>query len=61
MKKKAAKKETRVVDPVVVEGIIASMVPIPGKDFKMGKFHHLGFRLCADRRAACNDGPPSAE
>ncbi len=51
MKKKAAKKETRVVDPVVVEGIIASMVPIPCKNFKMGKFHHLGFRLCADRRA----------
>ncbi len=26
------------VDPAVVEGIIASMVPIPGKDYRMGKF-----------------------
>ena len=37
-KKKSAKKKARVVDPAVVEGIIASMVPIPGKDYRMGKF-----------------------
>ena len=33
------KKKARAVDPAaVVEGIVASMVPIPGKNFKMGKF-----------------------
>ncbi len=37
-KKKSANKNARAVDPAVVEGIIASMVPIPGKDFRMGKF-----------------------
>ena len=37
-KKKAAKKKARAVDPAVIEGIIASMVPIPGKDYRMGKF-----------------------
>ena len=37
-RKKAAKKKARVVDSAVVEGIIASMVPIPGKDYWMGKF-----------------------
>ena len=37
-KKKAGKKKSRVVDSAVVEGIIASMVPIPGKDYRMGKF-----------------------
>ena len=37
-KKRAKKKKARTVDPAVVEGILASMVPIPGKDFKMGKF-----------------------
>jgi len=37
-KRKAAKKKARTVDPAVVEGILASMVPIPGKDYRMGKF-----------------------
>ncbi len=37
-KKASAKKKARVVDPVIVEGIIASMVPIPGKDYRMGRF-----------------------
>ena len=32
------KKKAPAVDPAVVEGIVASMVPIPGKDFKMCKF-----------------------
>ena len=36
--KTVAKKEAGSVDPAVVEGIVASMVPIPGKDFKMGRF-----------------------
>ena len=34
---KAAKKKAA-VDPAVVEGIVASMVPIPGKNYWMGKF-----------------------
>ena len=33
-----AKKEAASVDPAVVEGIVASMVPIPGRDFRMGRF-----------------------
>ena len=37
-KKRAKKKKARTVDPAVVEGIVASMVPIPGKDYLMGKF-----------------------
>ena len=37
-KKTPAKKKARTVDPAVVEGIVASMVPIPGKDYRMGKF-----------------------
>ena len=32
------KKEAASVDPAVVEGIVASMVPIPGRDFRMGRF-----------------------
>ena len=36
--KTVAKKEPGSVDPAVVEGIIASMVPIPGKDYRMGRF-----------------------
>ena len=36
--KKSSKKNARTVAPAVVEGIIASMVPIPGKDYRMGKF-----------------------
>ena len=32
------KKEASSVDPAVVEGIVASMVPIPGRDFRMGRF-----------------------
>ena len=34
----ASPAEARAVEPAVVEGIIASMVPIPGKDYRMGKF-----------------------
>ena len=34
----AEKKKAPAVDPAIVEGIVASMVPIPGKNFKMGKF-----------------------
>ncbi len=39
-KKTSAKKtaEARAVEPAVVEEIIASMIPIPGKDYRMGKF-----------------------
>ena len=37
-KQAPAKKKARTVDPAVVEGILASMVPIPGKDYRMGKF-----------------------
>ena len=33
-----AKKEAVSVDPAVVEGIVASMVPIPGQDYRMGRF-----------------------
>ena len=33
-----AKKEAASVEPAVVEGIVASMVPIPGRDFRMGRF-----------------------
>ena len=33
-----AKKKARADVPAIVEGIIASMVPIPGKDYRMGKF-----------------------
>ena len=39
-KKTSAKKtaEARAVEPAVVEGIIASMVSIPRRDYRMGKF-----------------------
>ena len=36
--KAPAKKKDRVVDSAVVEGIVSSMIPIPGKDYRMGKF-----------------------
>ena len=35
---KSIEREARAVDPAVVEGILASMVPIPGKNYRMGKF-----------------------
>jgi formylglycine-generating enzyme required for sulfatase activity len=36
--KTVAKKDAGSVDPAVVEGIVTSMVPIPDKDYRMGRF-----------------------